>query len=95
MAVLGDVDPEAEFSIIGGDFNSFTDARVEAIEDAYRQAGFTRVSVGSGDTVTKYGIELSPDHIFAKGFDVEEAGKLATATASDHLPIWVTLTLNW
>jgi len=94
-AVLDDIDPEAKFVIVGGDFNSFTEAAVEEIEDAYRQAGFTRVSEDSGYTVVKYGIELSSDHIFAKGFVVEEAGKLAVATASDHLPIWVTLTLQW
>jgi len=94
-AVLDDIDPEAKFVIVGGDFNSFTEPAVEEIEDAYRQAGFTRVSEGSGYTVVKYGIELSSDHIFAKGFVVEEAGKSAVATASDHLPIWVTLTLQW
>ena len=94
-AVLDDIDPEAKFVIVGGDFNSFTKPAVEEIEDAYRQAGFTRVSEDSGYTVVKYGIELSSDHIFAKGFVVEEAGKLAVATASDHLPIWVTLTLQW
>ena len=94
-AVLDDIDPEAKFVIVGGDFNSFTEPAVEEIEDAYRQAGFTRVSEDSGYTVVKYGIELSSDHIFAKGFVVDEAGKLAVATASDHLPIWVTLTLQW
>lgn len=94
MAVLSDVDPRAKFVIVGGDFNSFTDARVADIEAAYQQAGFTRASEGSGNTVVKYGIELSPDHIFAKGFVVEEAGKFTMATASDHFPIWATLTLS-
>ncbi len=94
MAILDDVDPEAKFVIIGGDFNSFTDKSVGKIEDAYQQAGFTRVSDGSGGTVIKYGIELTSDHIFAKGFVVEEVGKLTEATASDHLPIWVKLMLN-
>jgi len=94
-AVLDDIDSEAKFVIVGGDFNSFTEAAVEEIEAAYRQAGFTRVSEDSGYTVVKFGIELTSDHIFAKGFVVEEAGKLAVATASDHLPIWVTLTLQW
>ena len=93
-AVLDDIDPETKFVIIGGDFNSFTEPAVEKIEDAYRHAGFTRVSEGSGYTVVKFGIELTSDHIFAKGFVVDEAGKLAVATASDHLPIWVTLTLQ-
>jgi endonuclease/exonuclease/phosphatase (EEP) superfamily protein YafD len=37
---------------------------------------------------------VSSDHIFAKGFVVDETGTLAAATASDHLPIWVTLRLK-
>ena len=90
-AVLDDIGPETEFVIVGGDFNSFTEADVEEIEEDYRQAGFIRVSEGSGYTLAKYGIEVSSDHIFAKGFVVEETGKIAEATASDHLPIWVTL----
>lgn len=89
--VLDDIGPEAKLVIIGGDFNSFTDADVEEIEEDYRQAGFMRVSEGSGYSIVKYGIEVSSDHIFAKGFVVEETGKMAGATASDHLPIWVTL----
>jgi endonuclease/exonuclease/phosphatase family metal-dependent hydrolase len=93
-AVLDDVDPEAKFVIIGGDFNSFTDKSVGKIENTYSQAGFSRASEGSGNSVIKYGIELTSDHIFAKGFVVEKAGKLTEATASDHLPIWVKLTLN-
>jgi len=93
-AVLDDIGPEAKLVIVGGDFNSFTEADVEDIEEDYRQAGFKRVSEGSGYTMVKYGIEVSSDHIFAKGFVVEEAGKMAGATASDHLPIWVTLMLK-
>ena len=91
IAVLDDIGSGANLVIVGGDFNSFTEAAVEELEDDYRQAGFVRVSKGSGSTVVKYGIEMSSDHIFAKGFVVEETGKLAGAIASDHLPIWVTL----
>ena len=93
-AVLNDIDPEAGFVIVGGDFNSFTESDISKIEEFYGRAGFMRVSEGSGHTIIKYGVEVSSDHIFAKGLVVEEAGKLAGATASDHLPIWVTLRLK-
>jgi endonuclease/exonuclease/phosphatase family metal-dependent hydrolase len=93
-AVLNDVDPEARLVIVGGDFNSFTKEAIQELEGDYKKAGFERVSKGSGSTVSKYGIEMTSDHILAKGFDLREAGKLATATASDHLPIWVTLLLK-
>ena len=92
-AVLQDIGTEDKL-IIGGDFNSFAEQNVEEIEEIYTQAGFTRVSEDCGYTVIKYGIEVTTDHIFAKGFVVEETGKLAGATASDHLPIWVTLKLK-
>jgi endonuclease/exonuclease/phosphatase family metal-dependent hydrolase len=93
-AVLDDIDSEAKLVIVGGDFNSFTEVAVKEVEDAYKQAGFTRVSEGGGYTVVKFGIELTSDHIFAKGFVVKDAGKLEAATASDHLPVWVILTLQ-
>jgi endonuclease/exonuclease/phosphatase family metal-dependent hydrolase len=90
-AILDDIDPEARFVIVGGDFNSFAKADVEKLEEEYQQAGLIRVSESSGYTFIKYGIGMSSDHIFAKGFVLEEAGKMEGAIASDHLPIWVTL----
>jgi endonuclease/exonuclease/phosphatase family metal-dependent hydrolase len=92
--VVNDIDPQAKLVIVGGDFNSFTEADIEEIDDVYRQAGFVRVSKNSGYTIVKYGIEMSSDHIFAKGFMLEETGTWTDATASDHLPIWVTLRLK-
>lgn len=94
ITVLDDMGPEDRFVISGGDFNSFAESDVEEIEEIYSRAGFTRVSEGCGYTVIRYGIGVTTDHIFAKGFTVEETGKLAGATASDHLPIWVTLKLK-
>jgi endonuclease/exonuclease/phosphatase family metal-dependent hydrolase len=91
-SILQDMNPEAEFVIVGGDFNTFTRPAVEEIEQSYQDAGFSRVSRNGGYSVIKFGIGLSTDHIFAKGFMVQEAGTLAGATASDHLPIWVTMT---
>ena len=91
-AILQDMDPEAGFVIVGGDFNSFTQTAVEEIEQSYQDAGLSRVSRDSGHSVVKFGIGLSTDHIFAKGFMMEQAGTLAGATASDHVPIWVTMT---
>jgi endonuclease/exonuclease/phosphatase family metal-dependent hydrolase len=91
-AILQDINPEAEFVIVGGDFNSFTQTSVEELEKSYQDAGLSRVSRDGGSSVVKFGIGLSTDHIFAKGFMVQDAGTLAGATASDHLPIWVTIT---
>ena len=93
-AVLDDRGSDARQVIIGGDFNSFTQADAEQIEEIYEQAGFIRASEVSGNTIFKHGVGFPSDHIFAKGFVVKEAGKLQKAAASDHLPIWVTLVLQ-
>lgn len=93
-SILNDIDANAEFVIVGGDFNTFTQAAVNEIENSYQQAGLSRVSAEVGYTVDKYGIQLTPDHIFAKDFVIKETGKLTGATASDHLPIWVTITIK-
>jgi endonuclease/exonuclease/phosphatase family metal-dependent hydrolase len=93
-AVINDTDPQTKHVIVGGDFNSFIESDVEEVEEVYRQAGFMRASEDSGYTIVKYGIGVASDHIFTKGFVLEETGKLAQATASDHLPIWVRLMLK-
>jgi endonuclease/exonuclease/phosphatase family metal-dependent hydrolase len=92
--VLKKLDPKARWVIVGGDFNSFTQAGIDKIEMHYRQAGFERASQGSGYTFSRWGLKMSPDHIFTKGFVVKEKDKLAEATASDHLPLWVRLMLE-
>jgi endonuclease/exonuclease/phosphatase family metal-dependent hydrolase len=90
-AVLDDVGPEDSYVIVGGDLNLFTQRDVDRIEKHYRQAGFVRASTGFGHTFVRFGMKMSPDQIFARGFMVKAAGKLADAKASDHLPVWVTL----
>jgi len=90
-AVLDDFRPDTGLVIIGGDFNSFTETDVQKIEGIFKEAGFIRASEASGNTIIKYGIGVSADHIFAKGFALRDAGKIDKAIASDHLPIWVTL----
>jgi endonuclease/exonuclease/phosphatase family metal-dependent hydrolase len=87
--VLKNLDPRANRVVVGGDFNSFTEAGIKKLERQYQNAGLERASKGSGYTFVRWGIRFSPDHIFIKGFTVRERGKFAEATASDHLPIWV------
>jgi endonuclease/exonuclease/phosphatase family metal-dependent hydrolase len=91
-AVLDDIDSETGYVIVGGDFNSFTKAEREKMENHFQVAGFERASRGSGHTFVRWGISFSPDHLFTKGFVIKSVGKLSEAKASDHLPIWVTLT---
>lgn len=95
FAVLDDDGAKAGCVVVGGDFNAFTEAYAEKLEMRYRQAGFVRASKGSGPTFVRFGIQMSTDQIFAKGFNVRAAGKIPGAKASDHLPVWTILLPQW
>ena len=90
-AILDDVASDAQFVVIGGDFNTVTEANIESLTSIHDEAGFTRATTGTGHTLTRYRVDAVADHIFSKGFVVMESGKVANATASDHLPIWAQL----
>ena len=92
--LLKDLDPKARRVIVGGDFNSFSQKGIEKMERHYQNAGFERASRGCGFTFFRWGLKLSPDHIFTKGFVVKDKGRLPEAAASDHLPVWVRLILE-
>lgn len=90
-AILADVEPDADYVIIGGDFNTVTQADVDDLTQVFVGDDYARVTVGLGNTYAKYQVEALADHIFSSGFNVVESGKMAEATASDHLPIWAQL----
>ncbi len=92
-AVLEDSGSTAEYVIVGGDFNTVTTSDVAQLTGILDNGRFVRASAGSGFSLVKYGFEVEADHIFSKGFVPQSVGKIADATASDHLPIWTTLSL--
>ena len=92
--IIDDIEAQADYVIVGGDFNTITSGEVNELGTKFANVGLVRASNGTGHTVTKLGVEMSMDHIFTKGFSVETAGKVSEATASDHLPIWVDLALE-
>ncbi len=92
--VIKNLDPNARWVIVGGDFNSFSATGIEKMERHFQDAGFERASKQTGHTFVRWGLKFSPDHIFTKGFAVKENSKLLEAVASDHLPIWTTLMLK-
>jgi endonuclease/exonuclease/phosphatase family metal-dependent hydrolase len=89
--LLKGLDPKARRVVVGGDFNSFSQRGIENMERHYENAGFDRASRGCGHTFVRWGLKMSPDHIFTKGFVAKEKGRLPEATASDHLPVWITI----
>lgn len=83
--------------IIGGDFNTFLNYTLKSFDGNLDHAGFIRATNGIGWTAgidplrfPRFGI----DHIYARGFNTVESGKLTTAKASDHIPVWAMLKIK-
>ncbi len=77
--------------IVGGDFNTVTEADVADLDDIFAQAGLERVSAGAGSSVEVAGIGIEADHLFARGFTKKDNGAYQATTASDHFPVWAIL----
>ncbi len=94
-ALVEDVQPGSEPVVIGGDFNTVRRAHIQRLEEQFGSIGMTRVSRGIGPTIRKYRLQPSAaDHIFARGVELEERGKVPQVVSSDHFPIWVRIRLN-
>ena len=94
QTLIDDVDSGMQHVIIGGDFNTLTPVSVAAVADRFEQAGFQWATEGVGSTVESVPIPLTMDFIFTKGMTVLDAGSVEGVDASDHRPIWTTLTFN-
>jgi endonuclease/exonuclease/phosphatase family metal-dependent hydrolase len=77
--------------VVGGDFNTLTAGAVERLEAQFGEAGIERASDNAGATVEPRPLGLALDHIFVRGMTVLGAGTAPGASASDHLPLWVTM----
>ena len=82
------------YAIVGGDFNTFSLNALEELDAIFTAAGFRRASAGIGSTAD-WGplnlVELELDHIYVRGFEIVESGKVRDAHASDHKPVYVVL----
>lgn len=80
--------------IIGGDFNTLSALDVIEITTKFKDADFTWATKNAGYTAKSLIYRTFLDYIFSKGFTVRENGKLASAKASDHKPIYTNLTIK-
>ena len=90
-AILQSVPQQYPYVIIGGDFNTMTGGRLENLDEKFTQHGYIRATKGIGKTVKAWPFKFQADHIFIKGFQRVDSGKIKESDASDHVPIWVTL----
>ncbi|MDF1697982.1 MAG: endonuclease/exonuclease/phosphatase family protein [Saprospiraceae bacterium] len=89
----------ADKIIVGGDFNSFGGSDLAATVESFAVLGYEWATKGIGMTISekKYILKYIPDdafcldHIFVKGIQVKNQGKMEQKGISDHLPIWVEL----
>lgn len=95
--ILTAIDPSITHCIIAGDFNTFTKSNCKAIFEPFKEANFQLVTEQLGSTYKYWYLlnkKASLDHIFIKGMNVVNAGKVANRKPSDHIPIWGRLKLK-
>jgi len=92
--MLDPIPPSTEYCIIGGDFNSFTKKDRKNIITSFTKSDFEYATEDIGWTYNQWYFlnrKSTLDHIFTKGMEPVDAGKVVTKEASDHLPIWTEL----
>lgn len=88
--LLADIDPDEQYVIVGGDFNTLTQESVQNLEKQFAQVKLKHLSENVGYTFESGGVELQFDHIFARGVTAAiESGVCLQTEASDHFPLWV------
>jgi endonuclease/exonuclease/phosphatase family metal-dependent hydrolase len=92
--LFSQIDPHADWTIVGGDFNSWSPGSIGYLEDMSVKAGISRVTAGTGHTFDYRGLRLTLDHLFSSGVRNVESGVWRGTDASDHYPVWARIDLN-
>jgi endonuclease/exonuclease/phosphatase family metal-dependent hydrolase len=92
--LLQDIGENQPYTIVGGDFNTFTADSIIELEQQFAQFRLERVSRGAGYTFERADFGFTLDHIFAKGASANATGVWRDTKASDHYPLWAKLSLN-
>lgn len=79
--------------IAGGDFNTLTPSSVVKIDNKFSRIGFERATIGAGSSLKSPLINAILDHIYIRGTNVTDNGKVTTNSSSDHYPLWVDIEL--
>jgi endonuclease/exonuclease/phosphatase (EEP) superfamily protein YafD len=77
--------------IFSGDFNTWSNARLQSVENTLRENGFSEAAFADDQRSKIFGLPL--DHIYFRGLKVISAESLAT-DASDHSPQLVTFDIE-
>jgi endonuclease/exonuclease/phosphatase family metal-dependent hydrolase len=82
---------EGGLIILGGDFNTWNEWSIAALERLLGGIGLERVSAGTGHTFEYRGLKFTMDHLFAQGLSDYESGVWHGTNVSDHYPVWANL----
>ena len=89
--LLGSVPSDGGPCLIAGDFNTMGKSSLQGFDSTFARRGFQRATAGIGSTFELGPLGFALDHVFVRGLEVIDAGKVEGAGASDHAPIWVEL----
>ncbi len=95
--ILNSVPDNVEHCIVAGDFNTFTQVGYYAVLTPMEENGFELATKELGWTYRYWytaNRKFALDHIFTKNFETVNAGKIIDRSASDHIPVWVELSIN-
>jgi len=87
--LISTIDSDARNVIVGGDFNTFSSKSIDDVNDRFGKIGLESATNPVGVTTIGHLLNFSLDHIYTRGLNILDAGKLSQASASDHLPIWL------
>ena len=82
------ISADSPYVVVGGDFNTLTDQGVADTTDLVAEDGLMPASDPAQSTMQVAGVGLTPDLIFARGFELAATGVPTSTAASDHLPVW-------
>jgi endonuclease/exonuclease/phosphatase family metal-dependent hydrolase len=85
---------EADYAVVGGDFNTLTPDSLATLASILENAGLEWISRDVGETVDKAGLGVILDHIFASNMTPLSSGVFTETSASDHYPVWTILNLD-
>jgi len=77
--------------VLGGDFNTWSDARMNVVETLATNNGLHPVALGNSQAAGYFGRQL--DHIYSRGL-IPRDSRTTRVESSDHFPITVTFSLD-
>lgn len=80
--------------LVGGDFNTLRRNDLKILQEVLGAIGLRRASSGAGRTLKVGPLAFNLDHVFTRGMSIKRTGTSKKTSASDHLPLWLQLSMH-